>query len=42
MRNVLARCTLGVKGNYDDYKDDAGFVYKIAIQGPAFGFVFPF
>lgn len=33
---------LGYRYIYDDYSDDAGFVYKIAIQGPAFGFVFPF
>ena len=26
----------------DNYSDDAGFVYKVAVQGPALGFVFPF
>jgi len=32
----------GYRYIYDDYKDDAGFVYKVTVQGPAFGFVFPF
>ena len=33
---------LGYRYIYDDYNDDAGFVYKVTIQGPAFGVVFPF
>jgi hypothetical protein len=33
---------LGYRYIYDNYNDDEGFVYKITIQGPAFGFVFPF
>ena len=31
----------GYRYIYDNYSDDAGFVYKVAIQGPALGFVFP-
>jgi hypothetical protein len=33
---------LGYRYIYDDYKDDTGFVYKVTIQGPGFGVVFPF
>jgi hypothetical protein len=33
---------LGYRYIYDNYNDDAGFVYKLTIQGPAFGVVFPF
>lgn len=32
----------GYRYIYDNYSDDAGFVYKVAVQGPAFGVVFPF
>lgn len=33
---------LGYRYIYDNYTDDAGFVYKVAMQGPAFGLVIPF
>jgi hypothetical protein len=32
----------GYRYIYDNYSDDAGFVYKVTVQGPAIGFVFPF
>jgi hypothetical protein len=33
---------LGYRYIYDNYNDDAGFVYKVTVQGPACGVVFPF
>jgi hypothetical protein len=32
----------GYRYIYDDYSDGAGFLYKVAMQGPAFGLVMPF
>jgi hypothetical protein len=32
----------GYRYIYDDYSDGAGFVYKVTMQGPAFGLVMPF
>jgi hypothetical protein len=32
----------GYRYIYDDYSDDAGFVYEVTVQGPAFGVVIPF
>jgi hypothetical protein len=37
-----ASLAFGWRYIYDDYSDDAGFVYKVTIQGPLLGFVFPF
>jgi len=32
----------GYRYIYDDYSDGSGFVYKVTMQGPAFGLVMPF
>jgi hypothetical protein len=37
-----ARLALGYRFIYTDYSDDAGFLYKVWVQGPAFGVVIPF
>jgi hypothetical protein len=32
----------GYRYIYDNYSDDAGFVYKVTVHGPALGVIFPF